>query len=115
MACFYICSKEHFITAPVLLLAERDMVPFSTGLCKIIATFNACNCHAVPLFKPVRFPAKIHVSLGRWVAGWLREMGGNQGDWWQSGLWVAKLVAPACYGNSLGSNPHIYQKFKRVP
>ena len=28
------------------------------------------------------------------------------------GRWVAKLVAPACYSDSLGSNPDISQKYK---
>ncbi len=52
-------------------------------------------------------------DLGRWVA---REMGGlwrwvAQGDGWL-GSWVAKLVAPSCYGSSLGSNSDIFQEYK---
>ncbi len=39
----------------------------------------------------------------------LWEMGGKVG-----GRWVAKLLAPACCGSSLGSNPDISQNTKWV-
>ncbi len=48
----------------------------------------------------------------RWVAQlrrWVVKLGRLIA---KLGRWVAKLVAPACYGSSLGSNPHISQKYK---
>jgi hypothetical protein len=43
-----------------------------------------------------------------WGNGWLFiERFEKKGVGWLTGRWVAKLVAPACYGSSLGSKLRI--------